>query len=45
MREPFNFPKPIYEINDSGNIKRPNTNILYKNKFLFYGVSATWKYE
>ena len=34
MREPFNFPKPIYEINDSGNIKRPNTNILYKNKFL-----------
>ena len=34
MREPFNFPKPLYEINDSGNIKRPNTNILYKNKFL-----------
>lgn len=34
MREPFNFPKPIFEIHDSGNVKRPNTNKNYENKYL-----------
>ena len=34
MIEPFNFPTPIQEINDSGNIMRPNTDIPYQNKYL-----------
>lgn len=34
MLEPFNFPPPILEIEDSGHIIRPNSNIPYQNKFL-----------
>ena len=34
MLEPFLFPKPICKISDSGFIKRPNSNDLYRNKYL-----------
>lgn len=34
MIDPFNFPAPIFEIDDAGQILRPNSNILYQNKYL-----------
>ncbi len=34
MKDPFNFPTPIFEIDDAGQILRPNSNILYQNKYL-----------
>ena len=32
--EPFNFPKPLFEIDDTGLIKKPNSDLYYKNKML-----------
>lgn len=32
--KPFNFPRPLFEIDDTGLIKKPNSDLYYENKML-----------